>query len=99
MIEKKLAIRPSSPTTLMNPLTKFWPPYAAGASSASTSGLPDSLRKSEPAAPGATRRMTPANTIRASIAAMMPRGMSLAGFFDSSAASGTPSTAKKNQMA
>ena len=42
--------------------------------------------------------MHAANTSRTPIAAMMPRGMSRFGSLVSSAASGTPSTARKNQM-
>ena len=97
MIEKKLAIRPSRPTTLTNVLTAVEPPYAA--SRVSTSGLPESGMLLAPAAPGATTRITAAKPSRVSIAAMMPRGIERAGSLVSSAASGTPSTARKNQIA
>src|SRR4028119_2105340 len=64
MIEKKLAIRPSSPTTLTNVLTAVEPPYAA--SRASTSGVPESWMAAAPAAPGATtaRRAARARSAR-----------------------------------
>ena len=53
---------------------------------------------SAPAVPGTMSSMRAPNTTRMPMAVMMPRGMSRLGFADSSAASGTPSTARKNQM-
>src|SRR5680860_720101 len=97
MIEKKLAIRPNRPTMLTNVLMAFEPPYAS--SRVSTSGLSESWIASAPAAPGATTRISAANASSVSMAAMMPFGIERAGSLVSSAASGTPSTARKNQMA
>jgi hypothetical protein len=48
--------------------------------------------------PGAVNRMSAAATEQEHHRAMIPRGMSFFGFRDSSAASGTPSIARKNQM-
>jgi hypothetical protein len=42
--------------------------------------------------------MSDPKTSSSSMATMMPRGMSRFGSLDSSAASGTPSMARKNQM-
>ena len=54
---------------------------------------------SEPAAPGVNTSMSSASTTSRPIAARIPRGMAVAGSRASSAASGTLSTARKNQMA
>ncbi|MNN56701.1 hypothetical protein D3C81_1716480 [compost metagenome] len=97
MIEKKLAIRPARPTRLTKPPIQVEPPYAL--ESASTSGLPEALSASEPAPPGPTTRISRANASNTSIAPIRPRGRSRFGFLVSSAASGTPSTARKNQIA
>ena len=69
------------------------------ASIAAGSGLSDSIIASEPAAPGPDSSISAANTSRIIIAAISPRGMSRLGSRVSSAASGTPSTARKNQIA
>ena len=79
-----------SPTLLPSPLA---------ASIAAGSGLSDSMIASEPPPPGPASIISAANTSRIIIAAISPRGMSRFGSRVSSAASGTPSTARKNQIA
>ena len=79
-----------SPTPLPSPFA---------ASIAAGSGLSDSIIASDPAPPGPASSMSAAKTSRIIIAAMSPRGMSRLGSRVSSAASGTPSTARKNQIA
>jgi hypothetical protein len=53
----------------------------------------------EPAAPGVNTSISRASSTSRPIAAMIPRGMLRAGSLAASAASGTLSTARKNQMA
>src|SRR5918994_5893817 len=72
------------------------PPYAL--SIARGSGLSESWITDDPAPPGAKTRINAANTSKAIIPAMRPLGMSVAGSRVSSAASGTPSMARKNQI-
>jgi hypothetical protein len=61
--------------------------------------LPDAAIADEPAAPGVNTSIRTARTTSTPIAATMPRGMDRAGSRASSAASGTLSTARKNQIA
>lgn len=67
--------------------------------SASTSGLPDSESACAPSAPVARTSTSAPVTSRTSIAATIPRGTLRSGSRASSAASGTPSRARKNQIA
>ncbi len=96
MIEKKLAIRPNRPTQFTKSVT---PPPAPTSLSASTGGLPEPEIASEPLPPGAKTSMSAANTSRTPMPAIRPFGMSRLGSRVSSAASGTPSMARKNQIA
>src|SRR5918999_3803503 len=96
MIEKKLAIRPNRPTQWTKSVT---PPPASTATSASTGGLPDSMIALAPLPPGAKTSISAANTSSTPMPAIRPRGMSRFGSRVSSAASGTPSMARKNQIA
>ena len=96
MIEKKLATRPARPAQLTKSASTEPSPRTARIASGSGLSLPRMV--SEPAAPGTMSRISAANSSSVSIAVMMPRGMSRAGSLVSSAASGTPSTARKNQM-
>src|ERR671916_2454811 len=97
MIEKKLAIRPARPTTFTKELRAFLPPYAV--STARGIGLAEAWMADEPEAPGPKTRMSAAKTSSAAMPAMRPLGMSVEGSLVSSAASGTPSIARKNQIA
>ena len=97
MIEKKLAIRPNRPTVLTKSPTNVPSPLAS--SIASGSGLSESLIASAPPPPGVKSSISAAKTSRIIMAAIRPRGMSFFGSRVSSAASGTPSTARKNQIA
>ena len=65
---------------------------------ASGSGLSEVLIASDPAAPGTRTSMSAPETSRKAMATMIPRGMSRRGSAVSSAASGTPSIARKNQI-
>lgn len=60
--------------------------------------MSDTLIASAPAVPGTRMSIAAPEHTRMSTAVMMPRGMSRLGSADSSAASGTPSTARKNQI-
>ncbi len=66
---------------------------------ASTRGAPEFCKVLAPAAPAPKNKMSIANAVKMSIAPIKPRGRDLAGSFASSAANGTPSTARKNQIA
>ena len=99
MIEKKLAIRPSRPTIVDERADRRLVVVRQRPSSASTSGLPESWSASDPAPPGPNVSTSAANASSAAMPAMMPRGRSRVGSRVSSAASGTPSIARKNQIA
>ena len=73
-------------------------PSPLAASIAAGSGLSESWTVSAPPAPGTSVSISAANTSRISMPAIMPLGMSFFGSRVSSAASGTPSIARKNQM-
>ena len=96
MIEKKLAIRPNRPTQFTKSVT---PLPASTAISASTGGLPEAWIAAEPLPPGAKVSISAANTSSTAMPAIRPRGRSRLGSLVSSAASGTPSMARKNQIA
>lgn len=66
---------------------------------ASTSGLPEVDRASAPSAPVARNSTVAPVTSSTSMDTMMPLGTFFSGSVASSAASGTPSTARKNQIA
>ena len=72
---------------------------AAPEPSASTSGLPEPFIASAPPAPVTSSSIAAALTSSSAIAAMIPRGTLRSGSAASSAASGTPSMARKNQIA
>ena len=97
MMEKKLAISPLRPTQFTKAAKVE--PSPCTTSSAPTNGAPWSFMKSAPAPPGASASTRAPNRISTSMAVMMPRGMSRAGSAASSAAKGTPSTARNSQMA
>ncbi|MCY1457331.1 hypothetical protein D9M71_746230 [compost metagenome] len=67
--------------------------------SASTKGAPEFFKAFEPAAPAPKNKIKSANDANINIEPVKPRGNERTGSFASSAASGTPSTARKNQMA
>ena len=93
----KLAISPASAT---NDSSAEPMPAPKIASNASISGSSDSPTPAAPVAiPEPSVSVNTATTISASIAHMIALGMSRCGFFDSSAANGTSSIAKKNQTA
>ena len=79
-----------SPTPLPSPFA---------ASIAAGSGLSDSMIVCDPPPPGPASIISAANTSRIIMPTISPRGMSRLGSRVSSAASGTPSIARKNQIA
>src|ERR687895_2377792 len=96
MIEKKLAISPNRPTQFTKSVTPLPTPASF---IASTGGLPDPMITPEPLPPGANTSISAANTSSTPMPAIRPFGMSRLGSRVSSAASGTPSIARKNQIA
>ena len=96
MIEKKLAIKPNRPTQFTKSVTPLPAPTPI---SASTGGLPEAMIALDPPPPGAKKSISAAKTSSTPMPAIRPRGMSRFGSRVSSAASGTPSMARKNQIA
>ncbi len=97
MIEKKLATRPARPAQLTKSASNEPSPRTARIASGSGLSLPRMV--SEPAAPGTMIRISAANSSSVEHRRDDPaRHVLLAGSLVSSAARGTPSTARKNQM-
>jgi len=96
---KKLDTSPTRPMTLTKVPSPVGPPAAEGASSASMSGFADSWIVEAPAPPGPKVSSRAASASRTRIPPMSPFGTSRTGSRASSAASGTPSIARKNHMA
>ena len=94
MIEKNDATSPARASTLTSVASPSLP-VSLRASTNGTALLPIA---SAPAAPASRKTTSTAVNIRNSMAPMMPRGTSRAGLRDSSAASGTPSTARNSHM-
>ncbi len=95
MTEKKDAISPARPSTLIAVARPLFPVVFR----ASTSGTPLAEITSAPAAPASKNTTNVAVNNRNIIAAIIPLGISRAGSRASSAASGTPSTARNSHMA
>ena len=90
-------MRPASPTKLTKLAIHVFCPYTA--MRASTNGALESFNRFATAAPTPKTKIKNAKAAKINIEPIRPRGNDLAGSLASSAANGTPSTAKKNQIA